>query len=725
MNTNLLQHLGRTGMVASTLVALAGAPSRAADKAPGDAFPTFESYIKLSGYGAEVHGNESAYAHRNRQDPDGGVGIEDLHVTKEVTKSTTLILDGRALTGSEDYLGKINLAKSEVGTVDVGFKRFRTFYDGIGGFFPLNNQWAPLANEELHIDRAKFWAEATLTLPNAPVFTLRYTNELRSGRKDSTIWGDSDFTGLPNNVAPLSPARKIAPSFINVGERHEVLEATVKHTIKRTTFEFAVRGDRTNNLDTRYLTRFPGEAKLFPTPAATVLVPAANMGNQVQIAEIDGMKTKTSEFTGEADTVLTDRITLRLGGVYELIHTEIIGDRPLITSTPTATGVVLVGTDNYQGLTGGTRVKNFTGKIALDLKLTKDLFVKLALRAQDEFIRGASSFTVVAASGTPAVTLASTPRLGWAKVHQNVTTPVLELRYTGIRDVALYFTGSKRNLNGEERNTSAYNYLTAASGTMANNDVSEDHGNYTLGANWRQSTFLTLRGEVFHKGHQDSTAGFGPSVGDYYLLDSKYDGYKLTALAKPTAELGFTTRFVSQHGRMKVTGFLPTYPAYDSLNAKNYMLGETIDWTPSGHVYVQLTGNAVFNVISTVYPRAGYTAPTATNVGFDSNRVLQNSNNNYYTVGVLTGFTVDKATDLQIQANYYRADNGDAFLAPLTQPYGVAAKETTVTVGVKHKFSEKWIGHAKVGYFESTNDTTGGNTNFRGPRAYFAVEYGL
>ncbi len=722
---NILFPFNRCAGIAGGALLLLGALSVRADKPEADAFPTYESYIKISGQAADIHGDKAAYANRARTSSDGGAGIEDLHVAKDLSKSTTIVIDGKALTGSEDYLGKINLAKNEFGSVDVGYRRFRTFYDGIGGFFPLSKYWAPLTPEELHIDRSKFWIEATLARPSLPVFTLRYTNELRSGRKDSTIWGDTDFTGLPNNNPPISQVRKIAPSFLNVGERHERIEAVVKHTVGKTTAELTLFGDRTNNLDTRWVTRFPGEAKPFPAPASTVLLPAAQINNQVIIAELDGMKTKTSGATFESDTVLSDKLTFRAGAFYELVYTSILGSRPLITSTPTSTGVVPVATDNYSNLNGGTHLKSITGNVALDYHPVPALFVKVALRAQDEYVRGTSSFNVLAASGTPAVTVTSTPRTGFAKIHQNVHTPVLELRYTGIKDLALYFSGSKRNLSGEEQNTSGYNYLTAGSGTNANNDVSEDHGNYTLGANWRQSAAVTLRAEAFHKGHKDNTTGFGPTVGDYYLLDSKYDGVKVSALVKPTATIGLTTRFIEQHGRMKVTGFLPTYPAYDSLNSRSYTIGETVDWTPSPLFYAQANVNVIYSVISTIYPRAGYTQPTGTNLGFDSNNVVHNSDNNYLTAGLLSGFPLDKFTDLQLQVNYYRADNGNAFLAPLSQPYGVAVKDTQVTVGVKHKFSDKWIGHAKVGYFDSTNDTTGGNTNYRGPIAYIACERAL
>jgi hypothetical protein len=545
--------------------------------------------------------------------------------------------------------------------------------------------------------------------------------------------------------------RKIAPSFIKVGERHEMLELSAHHKVGKTTINLELLTDSTDNSDTRFVTRFPGEVIplavalasttvpagqiISPQNLAKAALPAQNWNNEVRIAETDAQKTKTNGVNVTTDTVLNDKLTLRVAANYDLVHTSIGGGRPLVTQTATAAGIVPIATDNYANLYGGTRVKDYTGNIALDWKASKELFVKLAFRAQSEFIRGFSGYDVIAASGTPATVIATTPRVGWAKIHQNVRTPVLELRYTGIKDLAIYFNGSKRDLSGVEKNTSSYNPLTAALGTPALNNVSEDHGNYTLGANWKTSSLLTLRGEVFHKGHKDNTVGFGTTpaaiVGDYYLLDSSYTGYKLTALAKPIPELGFSTRFVSQHGTMKVTGFLPTYPAYDSLNSHNYTLSETIDFNPNPNCYAQIAASAIYNVISTAYPRAGVTPATVNAAGlttanaFDTNKVLQNSNNNYITLTALTGWVVEKNTDATLQLDYYRANNANAYLASYTTPYGVAVEDTTITVGVKHKFSDKWVARGKVGYFQSTNEGLGGHANYRGPVAYISIDHAL
>jgi hypothetical protein len=130
-------------------------------------------------------------------------------------------------------------------------------------------------------------------------------------------------------------------------------------------------------------------------------------------------------------------------------------------------------------------------------------------------------------------------------------------------------------------------------------------------------------------------------------------------------------------------------------------------------------------VIGTVYPRAGVFAATSTNIAFDANRVLQNSNNNFITASLVSGLVLTKIDDLQLQFSYYKADNYNPEVAAMTLPFGAGATEYSVTAGVKHKFSDRCIGNAKLGYYDAKNDTTGGNTNFKGPLAYVSLDYAL
>ena len=246
-----------------------------------------------------------------------------------------------------------------------------------------------------------------------------------------------------------------------------------------------------------------------------------------------------------------------------------------------------------------------------------------------------------------------------------------------------------------------------------------------MGANWHACAAFDLRTELFDKNHQFEASGFGANLGDHYRLSSDFKGAKVTAIVKPLPQLSFTTRYVYQSGKMQVAGYLPTSPSFDSCNAKSYDLGETIDWTPIPILYVQLSGNLVNNTISTIYPRAGITPASGSTSAYDTNGVLQDSHNNYVTANFLLGVAVARHTDVQAQFTYYKATNGNAALAAMTQPYGAAAQESVATIGIKQKLSDKLVLNAKVGYADSANDTTGGFTSYHGPMAYVSLEYAL
>jgi hypothetical protein len=101
------------------------------------------------------------------------------------------------------------------------------------------------------------------------------------------------------------------------------------------------------------------------------------------------------------------------------------------------------------------------------------------------------------------------------------------------------------------------------------------------------------------------------------------------------------------------------------MDSTNHTISETIDWTPTTPFYVQANASVVFNVISTAYPRAGWTAASGV---IPANRFLQNSNNNYSTGSLLAWTVLTKTGDLQVQFTSYRASNYNAQLALYTQP---------------------------------------------------------
>ena len=726
---------------ASTLAAVAlllGATGAKAETAPAsDSFPLFDNYLTLGVRGTDISGNEAAFQTLAQQPKSGSAGIEDFHFGKDIDKTTSLVIDGRALAPSADYLGKFNVSKTDVGSFEMGYKSFRTYYDGVGGFFPLNNNWQPLANQDLHVDRGQFWVEGKIALPNKPVFTVRYSNETRTGNKDSTIWGSSDFTGLNILNVPYTQYRKLVPSYLHLDEKHQTFEGTMTHTVGNTTFRVVVSDEKVNNLDTRYVTNFPGEVipwsiAQLPTasqPAAKALVSPANWNNQAITNQTYGDDTKTFTALATVETVFSEKFKVSGGFSYIDLTDDFSGDRPIWTSPPTAVGVVIAAANNNANLLGTTKGTTYTGNVAVDVTPTKNVSLRLSVRGEDEYYKSAGTLTSVTAAvntATGVVTTTSTNQQNYSRNKGTSWTPMMDFSYTGIPNVGLYATASVRTSTGDYYYVTPYTVGTTPSVSAFNlENPSENHTYYDVGASWRQSNTLTLRADVFYKDHVTKASGYGVDVGNYYDLVTKFGGAKLTAIFKADPTLTFTTRYVYQGGKAQVTGPLGLYPAYDSMDYKNHTISETVDWTPNAQFYVQANVNVVFNTINTIYPRAGIAPAAGATPAWNVNAVLQDSNNNNVTASLLTGAVITKTDDLLFQVTYYNASNGNAYLASTTQPFGVSANETVVSVGLKHKFTDRLMGNLKVGYFDSHNATTGGFTDFHGPLGYISLTTAL
>ena len=89
----------------------------ASSAASADAFPAFdENYIKFSAGGISYRGNKASGQARTQVPKVGAAGIEAFDLTKELSKVTTMVVNGQALPGAEDYLASISITKTNAST---------------------------------------------------------------------------------------------------------------------------------------------------------------------------------------------------------------------------------------------------------------------------------------------------------------------------------------------------------------------------------------------------------------------------------------------------------------------------------------------------------------------------------------------------------------------------------------------------------------------------------
>lgn len=705
-----------------------------------DALPAFDTnYITFSAGGADVNGSKAAYQARTQNAKTGAAGIEDLRFDYDLKDKTTLAVTGRALAGQEDYLLNFKLTKDEVGSVEVGYKTFRTFYDGAGGFFPIGNVWMPLFSRPLYVDRGQLTVQGTIALPKAPVYTFKYTHSTRDGRKDSTILGDTNLTGIPilagpGAVNPIAATRKLLPTYVDLDEKNDSWEISMHQKVGNTTVHVSVGGNVIENLNVREMQQNIGELAVFPAPVFTVpTVNNVRAGSPRRTTMTQRHEEEGYHASATFETKVDDKLTVFGALQYHTADVEIATSRQLTATIASAAGVrdYLGGFINtgptarapyHLVAKGDLEYKVLTGNFGARFNPSKDLSIEAALRGERWEDSGSnlgnySSQGVTLATG--AVTSYASQGLHGVNNVEKPWTPTVDFRYTGVKNVAFYGSWEYRTSKQDEHvRYEGLNGQTKANELdMIGKKIEETHTNATLGLSANVSSNLTLRAEVFTKDHENDFNGYDDVVGRNYVLNYDIYGAKLSAVVKPSAMVSLNSRYVVQrskaavfHAGLTTNGVINGW--VDGNDSTRHSFSEGITWNVSKAVFVQANGSVVYDQMQTMYPW----------ISGNAKRNFRNADNNYVTGDATVGFSIDRKTTGMIQATYYRANNFDEAYAAVGMPLGASAKESSLSLGVKHKIDDKTVLCGKVGYFDSENGTRGGFADFSGPLAYVSVQ---
>ncbi len=727
--------LRTTGLAAG--LAVLSLPAVAAES---DALPEFDSnYITFSAGGADVNGSKAAYQARTQNAKTGAAGIEDLRFDYDLKDKTTLSVTGRALAGQEDYLLNFRFAKEEVGSFEVGYKTFRTFYDGAGGFFPIGNVWMPLFSRPLYVDRGQLTVLGTIALPKAPVWTFKYTHSTRDGRKDSTIFGDTNLTGIPilagpGAVNPVAAMRKLLPTYVDLDEQNDTWEISVRHKVGNTSAVVTVGGNMIEDVNVREMQQNIGELAVYPAPVFTApTVNNVRAGSPRRTTMTQRQEEEGYYGSATFETVIDSKLTVFGGLQYHTADVEISGSRLFRATIASATGVrEYAGGFNNTGATarapynwvaaGDLEFKVLTGNFGARFNPSKDLALEAAIRGE----RWEDSGTNVANYSSQGVTLATGAVTNYAAQGRhgvnNVEkpwTPTFDFRYTGFKGMALYGSWEYRTSKQDEHvRYAGLNGLTKATEVdLIGKNIEETHCNATLGVSATISPKFNLRAEVFTKDHENDFNGYDDVLGRNYVLNYDITGAKLTATVKPGPTVNLTTRYIVQRSKAAVyhdglTNANVINGWVDGNDSTRHSLSEGVTWNVSKTVFVQANGTVVYDQMQTMYPW----------ISGNAKRNFRNADNNYVTGDATIGFAIDRKTNGMLQATYYRANNFDASYAAVGMPLGASAKESSVSLGVKHKIDDKTVLFGKVGYFDSENGTRGGFADFSGPLAYVSIQ---
>jgi hypothetical protein len=683
--------------------------------------PEYKNWIELGIGGTIVHGDNAQFEQEHRLPADTAYGgIQDLHFEGPLGKDGLFSVDGHALWDFNDYDIQVQLSKPKLGYIKAGFTEFRSWYDGNGGFFPHNDVFFSPPFPEMHIDRGDAWVELGLRVPDWPEITIRYSHEFRFGQKDSTIWGDTNLTGLP---PPFNPTRKIVPSFRNIDEKRDIVSLEISKTIGNTDVLLGMRYEHNTN---DYSLNFERGAGQLPP-----VVPPPGQQRKVTQTQNDDVDL----FSGHGITVtrLTDSLWFTAGYSYTTLQNDLSGSRITGLHWDEAFGepVPTLGQRDHAfiDLAGMAQIKENLFNANLFWMPLESLAILSGFRYTHENVDNESTFLAEEPErNTPPFTPLNPeggfhygppePASGFRTADYDRFAERLELRYTGIKNWLFYAEGEWEEDCGHVNESQSIDEAEEP----LDKDTHALGQKYTIGATWYPTMRLNLAGQYFHRiasYNEDIITAQFPRLIDQ---DWNIDDFNIRITFRPKIPVGLgtlalVTRYDFVHtsidGQWEVFSDGELLAELQTGEIKKHVISESLTWNPLARFYLQANFSYVLNETDT----------PANNIELVPNggATVVNFRNDYWTVTSGIGYIIDDKTNFYSDFSFYCAN--DHFKnAAVAVPYGLGATEYTASATLTRQLTKQTRLLLRYGYFNYRDVTSGGHNNYRGHSLYSGLQ---
>ncbi len=554
-----------------------------------------DNWVELSAGGYAVGGNDAAQSRRNGNNGDFFGGVQSFHF-EQLGDKGMFEADGHLLFGLEDYEVDLKYTRDDIGFVRAGFKQFRTWYDGSGGYIPGRTGGAgwfdPISpyDDQLELDRGSIWFEAGLRVPDIPELTFGWEHDWRDGSKDSTMWQRAN-DAVPNNAYP---------GLYRIDEVRDTFRLDVNHTIGNTDLGGGLRYVTVRNDDTRY-TRYgsKGGAKL----------------TQQDINEYDlwsGYLYSTSRFKD-------DEVMLSIGYNLTTLNSDIGGYRTV--------------NHTYNNLLGGGQSISSVLNASLWWNPIEDLVIVPSFRYEwwEQEMWGGHL------SGADQI-------IDHSNYDSNEATAECEIRYSGVDSALFYARAMYSARTGDMSQMTLENsVLDGTRYTDADTDIQK----YVIGANWYPVSGVSVASQAYYRVYDQD---FDNAVtGSYDALLSGHKTETMDANLRVTWRclpcLTFVSRYDYQQIEYENSAWVNPIPVQSGKVTKN-ILTESVSWTPIDRLYMTL---GVHWISSETDTPADVALPG----------VVGDWDNDYWSASFSGGYAISEDTQLSFSYYYYQADNYD------------------------------------------------------------------
>jgi hypothetical protein len=656
-------------------------PPPGTEAAPGD----YRNWFETSVGGLIVDGDKASAQRRTGLPASAFGGVQAFHYEHDVGKKGIFKVDGRGIFDNQDYGLRLEWNETDKGFVRGGVSQHRDFYDGTGGWSPSNGQHFPLYNDQFAVIRGNAFFEAGLRLPAKPEITVRYDRDWREGFKDSTIWGPTSLTGGVGT-------RSIVPAFQRLDEHTDTIAVDLRHTLGKTTLGAGFTFERAELSDSLNLRRQPFE-------------PSDRFTTQTTRVESDLYGARAF-----VDTPLGEKVRFTSSYAFTTLETQVAGSRIIGADYDPVYDPAYGRRDvGFLNLSGLTQLDQNVWNANVMWTPFPTLSVIPAFRVENQNTDGSATRLDTGAQDLAREAANSRDMLDLSQQ--------LEVRYTGITNILVYARGDWVQGDG---NLLESEMLSASRQAELHRDTDFDRFSqkYTVGANWYPRQRLSVHTQYYRKMRENSYQHDPASYVNYSGLypafiqnhDFVTDDANVRLTWRPIDKLTLVTRYDLQFNTIHMQG--TGLGEQQSAEQTAHIIGETITWTPTSRLYIQPGVNYVLDT----------TKSAATSVPTFPGNPVEDAHNDYFTVTCTTGLVLDDRTDLQLQYNYYLADNFRDVSA-ITQPYGADAEEHGVIASLIRRVNPRLKVTLRYGYYSGRSEFFGGFNDYDAHLVYASTQY--
>ena len=650
---------------------------------------TTEGVVAVGGGGALHDGDRPQFQRLTQHRKEGWGGIEELRITGE-GKDSIFKLEARALLGDADYRLLGRFEKTDKFYVEAGFSQFRVYYDGSGGYFRPTDTEFTLFDEDLSLKRGRIWAEAGVWLPAQTLLRFRYERRTRDGRKDSTMWGDSNLVGTFGT-------RSVAPAFYDLDEATHTFSVDLGNdTQPSVKWGVGARYQETELNDKRWSRRRPFETA------------------DRQITSKDETKNDLFAVHGFYLRQLNERLTLSAGAMRTDLDTNIAGSRIYgQTFDPVFDPAYLRRQQRDEGfydLHGAAELRQTVLNANAVYLPAKHWSVRPSLRFENLHQKTIADFIETNIGAGPAFAAI----IEEAEAHHDKTwnelSEALELRFTGVPKWTFSAEGLWVQGDGDlQEERALHGPVVTIDRDMEYERLSQK---YSFTTNWYARPGFTFAAQYYLKrndneydARRDNTPAGTADRYPAFITDQDFETHDINLRVswRPRAALNLVSRYDHQQSRIESNeaGLAVT----TSSKVRSHILSQSVTWSPAGRYYVSGSINVTYDQMNT--PAIAF---------------VQHADNNYVNGSIGGGCTVGKLDDVYVDYSWFNARN---FIdrSQLTLPYGLSQQTQAGSITWLRRQTEHLIYTLKYGYVSNRDLTWAGRGDFEAHVLYGRVQY--